>query len=90
VGGEHDALEIGPDESHLLEEGESFFDDAVSAGDDDAESTAPQPMDCIDVAGGILERQTGGSQKLTDFAADRGLTGDDENSAQRDLPEGPG
>src|SRR5580700_1062455 len=90
VRGEHYALEIGPYEPHLLEESESFIDDAVGAGDDDTEGTAAQPVECIDVAGGVLERQTSAAQEFADFAADWGLTVDDENSAHGDLPEGPG
>ena len=81
VRSENDALEIGPNDAHLLEEGEGFFDGAVGAGDDDTECAGAESVEGIDMSGGILERQIGGGEEFTDLVADRGLTVDDENSA---------
>jgi hypothetical protein len=81
VRGENDALEIGPNDAHLLEEGEGFFDGAVGAGDDDTECAGAELVEGIDMPGGILEREIGGGEEFTDLAADRGLTVDDKNSA---------
>jgi hypothetical protein len=75
--------------SHFLEQGEGFFNHALGAGNDDTESTAAQPMQRVDVTGRVLDLQAGRDQHFTNFSADGDLTVNDENSAHRDLGEGP-
>jgi hypothetical protein len=83
VRGEHDALDAGPDESHLVEQGQVFFDGGAWAGDGDGEGPCTHVLQSEDGSGRELNGDTRSGEEICDGVSDRIVASDDEDPTHR-------
>ena len=83
VRGEHEALDAGPDEAHLVEQGQVFVDGGAWICDGDGEGPCTHALQSNDGSGREFDGDTCSREKIYDGVSDRVVASDDEDPTHR-------
>jgi hypothetical protein len=83
VRGEHDALDAGPDEAHLVEQGQVFVYGGAWTCDGDREGPCAHALQSDEGSGREFDGDTRSREEIYDGLSDRVIASDDEDSTHR-------
>jgi hypothetical protein len=83
VRGEHDALDAGPDEAHLVEQGQVFVYGGAWTCDCDGEGPCAHALQRDDGSGREFDGDTRSREEIYDGVSDRVAASDDEDPTHR-------
>ena len=76
---EHDALDAGPDEAHVVEQGQVFVDGGAWACDGDCEGPCAHALRSDEGSGREADGNTRITEEIYDGVRDRVVASDDED-----------